>query len=202
MLKEHKHIWIKKSRGLGVTTFFLYWVAHQSLTRYTKGDRVIIVTGARINLAEDLILRLKFQQNHAAVYSELMQQPSTSAIINGVKVEAFPSHLASLRGYDRVRAIISDETDYYGPAQQKELRATIEGFIGKTNSNPTIALISTPFAPGGIMQQIEQEQHSPYYKMFLTYEYGLEGDYPIYSKEQIERAKKSPDFARLIEIGK
>jgi hypothetical protein len=83
-----------------------------------------------------------------------LQQPSTSAVINGVKVEAFPSHLASLRGYDRVRAIISDETDYYKPVEQKELQATIEGFIGKTNSDPTIALISTPFAPGGIMQQI------------------------------------------------
>jgi hypothetical protein len=35
--------------------------------------------------------------------------------------------------------------------------------------------------------------------MFLPYQYGLEGDYPIYSKEQIEEARKSPDFPREFE---
>ncbi len=35
--------------------------------------------------------------------------------------------------------------------------------------------------------------------MFLTYEYGLEGPCPIYSKEQIEKSKKSPDFPREYE---
>ncbi len=38
-----------------------------------------------------------------------------------------------------------------------------------------------------------------YYKLFLPYQFGLEGEYPIYSKEQIEEAKKSPDFPREYE---
>ena len=52
-----------------------------------------------------------------------------------------------------------------------------------------------------MFQQIEQEpiDKTLYYKMLLTYEYGLEGDYPIYSKEQIELARKSPDFPREFE---
>ena len=54
------------------------------------------------------------------------------------------------------------------------LRATVEGFIGKPESNPYIILISTPQAPGMIMESIEKEQNSLYYKMFLTYEYGRE----------------------------
>ena len=92
-----------------------------------------------------------------------------------------------MRGLDKVKCIMSDETDYYPPFQQKEVRAVMEGYIGKPNSDPTIALISTPKEPGGLRQQIELEQNSLYYKMFLTFEYGLEGPRPIYSKEQIER---------------
>jgi hypothetical protein len=55
VLREHGAIWIKKSRGLGVSTYMLYLTAHRYLTQYKPGDRVIFVTGARINLAEDLI---------------------------------------------------------------------------------------------------------------------------------------------------
>src|SRR5918995_2821274 len=199
MLKERKHIWIKKSRGLGVTTFFLYWIAHQCLTQYKPGDRVCIVVGPRIDLAEDWIARFKslFRENLSAIYSELVRQPSTIAVLNGVRVEAFPSHhVDTMRGLDRVKCIMSDETDYYPPFQQKEVRAVMEGYIGKPNSDPTIALISTPKEPGGLLQTIELEQNSLYYKLFFDYTYGLEGPQPIYSLEQIEQAKRSPDFAR------
>jgi hypothetical protein len=91
---------------------------------------------------------------------------------------------------------MADEADYFPPGQQKEVRAVMEGYIGKTNSDPTIVLSSTPAAPQGLMQNIELEQNSLYYKCFFTYEYGLEGPQPIYSVEQIEQAKRSPDFRR------
>lgn len=160
-----------------------------------------IVVGPRIDAAEDLIARFKslFRENLPTIYSELVRQPSTIAILNGVKVDAFPSHhVDTMRGLDRVKCIMSDETDYYPPFQQKEVRAVMEGYIGKPNSDPHILLVSTPKAPLGLMQQIELEQDSLYYKMFLTYEYGLEGPYPIYSKEHIEKARKSPDFGAEI----
>jgi hypothetical protein len=50
----------------------------------------------------------------------MMRQPSTIARIAGTTVEAMPSHLASLRGYDGVREIVADEVDYFQPAQQKK----------------------------------------------------------------------------------
>jgi hypothetical protein len=174
----------------------LYWIAYQCLTHYKPGDRVCIVVGPRIDLAEDWIARFKslFRENFPVVYSELIKQQSTVAILNQIRVEAFPSHhVDTMRGLDRVRVIMSDESDMYPPFQQKEVRAVMEGYIGKPNSDPHFLLVSTPKNPGGLMQD------SLYYKMFLTYEYGLEGPRPIYSKEQIERARKSPDFPREYE---
>jgi hypothetical protein len=89
-----------------------------------------------------------------------------------------------------------DEADYFPPSQQKEVRAVVEGYIGKPNSDSQIVFSSTPAAPQGLMQNIELEQNSLHYKCFFTYEYGLEGPQPIYSVDQIEQAKRSPDFRR------
>jgi hypothetical protein len=49
---------------------------------------VCIITGPRIDLAEDLIAKFK------ALFGNLQKDrtQSTVAILNGVKVEAFPSH--------------------------------------------------------------------------------------------------------------
>ncbi len=202
MLQERKQIWIKKSRGLGVTTFFLYWIAYCYLTKWKAGDRVCVVVGPRIDLAEDFIARFKrlFARNFPGIYAELSKQGSTYAILNLVKVEAFPSHhVDAMRGLDKVKFILADEADYFPPFQQKEVRSVIEGYIGKPNSDPTVVLVSTPNAPNGLFQQIELEPNSLYYKFFLDYHYGLEGPHPIYSEEQIEKAKLSPDFPREFE---
>jgi hypothetical protein len=74
--QEYKQIWIKKSRGIGVTTYFLYWIAYCALTKWEPGDRVCVVVGPRIDLAEDFISRFKnlFRRNFPEVYSELTKQ--------------------------------------------------------------------------------------------------------------------------------
>jgi hypothetical protein len=164
------------------------------LEHFAPNDRVCIVTGPRIDLSEDLIARFKglFREQFPNDRTQ-----STVAFLNGVKVEAFPSHhVDTMRGLDNVKFIISDESDYYPLFQQKEVRAVMEGYIGKPNSNPTIVLVSTPKAPGGLMQQIELEQDSLYHKLFFDYHYGLQGPYPIYSEEQIRQARLSPEFGR------
>jgi hypothetical protein len=128
---------------------------------------------------------------------------STVAIVNGVKVEAFPSHhVDTMRGLTNVKFILSDETDFYPPFQQKEVRAVMEGYIGKPNSDPHIVLVSTPKAPGGLMEQIELESEDTclYHRLFFDYHYGLEGPYPIYSQEKIDEAKRSPEFGREYEL--
>jgi hypothetical protein len=90
-LQNHKHIWIKKSRGLGVTEFLLRYVAWCCiLNKIILRSRVCIITGPRIDLAEDLIARFKglFSLNN---YLKSDRTQNTVAYLNGVKVEAFPS---------------------------------------------------------------------------------------------------------------
>ena len=67
-----------------------------------------------------------------------------------------------MRGLVNVRLIFSDETDFYPPFQQREVRAVLEGYLVKPNSSPQILLISTPKDPLGIMNQIEEEEDSLY----------------------------------------
>jgi hypothetical protein len=118
-------------------------------------------------------------------------------------VEAFPSHhVDTMRGLTDVKFILSDESDMYPLFQQREVRAVMEGYIGKPNSDPHIVLVSTPKAPGGLMQQIELEEEgsSLYHKLRFDYNYGLQGPYPIYSEELIEKARLSPEFGREFEL--
>ena len=149
-LQNHKHIWCLKSRGIGVTTFLLRYIAWCCMRNsFSYNARVCIITGPRIDLAEDLIARFKglFRENISQNFGDRTQR--TVAFLNGVKVEAFPSHhVDTMRGLDNVRFIMSDESDHYPLFRQKELRAVMEGYIGKPNSNPTIVLVSTPKAPG------------------------------------------------------
>lgn len=104
-----------------------------------------------------------------------------------------------MRGYTNVRAIVVDEADYFPPGQQQQVSAVLSGYLAKPNASPTTILCSTPAYPNGLMQQIELDQHSLYYKMTLPYQFGLEGPYPIYDLEQIETAKRSPEFPREYE---
>lgn len=56
-------------------------------------------------------------------------------------------------------------------------------------------MVSTPNAPGGLFQRIEQEPFDTclYKKVYLDYTYGLD---KIYTKAEIEKAKQSPSFPR------
>jgi hypothetical protein len=56
-------------------------------------------------------------------------------------------------------------------------------------------MVSTPNAPGGLFEKIEKEPEETciYRRLFMDYTYGLD---KIYTREEIEKAKKSPSFER------
>ena len=109
-------------------------------------------------------------------------------------IEAYPSHhLDAMRGLTDVSFIYLDEADFFPPGQQQDARDVSERYIGK--SNPWIVMVSTPNAPEGLFERIEQEPESSclYKRLFLDYTYGLDR---IYCEAKITAAKASPSFER------
>jgi hypothetical protein len=201
MLHERRRLWIKKARGIGLSTLMLYIIAYKIITEFKPGDRVVIITGIRIETVADLIRRLKllFQRNFPGIYAELIKQKDTICVLNNIIVEGYPAgHTDSVRGLDRVKMIWVDEADWFAPAESRGVRSAIEAFISKPNSeNMYLVLSSTANKPNGLFETIEKEDPSIYFKMFILFEYGLEGPKPIYDLEFIEEAKRSlHDFAR------
>jgi hypothetical protein len=79
-LQNYKHVWIKKSRGLGVTEFLLRYIAYCCTSgKFASNSRVCIVVGPRINSAEDLIARFK------ALFGNSQKERTQSTVaVNGV----------------------------------------------------------------------------------------------------------------------
>ena len=193
-LQKHKHIWIKKATGLGITEFILRFMAWLCLRDSgLQGSQMCIVTGPRIELAITLIGRMK-QLFLASNKLELGDTKETVIELNGVQIEAYPSyHLDAMRGLPNVSFIFLDEADFFPPGQQQDARDVSERYIAK--SNPWIVMVSTPNAPEGLFERIEREPEDSclYKRLYFDYTYGLDR---IYARGEIEKAKASPSFER------
>ncbi len=80
-----------------------------------SGSEMCIVTGPRIDLAIGLIDRMKrLFYDRGLVFDN----KETVIELNGVKIEAFPSHhLDAMRGLQNVSFILLDESDFFPPGQ-------------------------------------------------------------------------------------
>jgi hypothetical protein len=187
-----KYLWIKKATGLGVSEFFLRYIAWISTRdNAMQNKRVCIVTGPRIDLAVTLIDRLKGLFSNSGVFFDSKE---TVLELNGCIIEAFPSHhLDAMRGLTDVKFILLDEADFFPPGQQENARSVSERYRAK--SDPIIAMVSTPNLPGGLFEKIENEDPKTciYHKLFLDYTIGLG---KVYTFKEIEEAKASPSFDR------
>jgi hypothetical protein len=190
--KEHRHLWILKATGLGVTEFFLrlmLWLAVRN-DEY-KGAQFCLVVGPNIDLAKKLIKRMRNIMRDVFIRSP-ETDTQTAIEVNGVWIQAFPSnHLDAYRSLDKPKFIFLDEADFFRKGEQEDVRHVSERYIGK--SNPYIIMVSTPNAPDGLMHAIEEEEQSIYHRIKLGYELGLN---KIYNNEEIEEAKRSPSFER------
>jgi late competence protein required for DNA uptake (superfamily II DNA/RNA helicase) len=130
-LEHNKHIWIKKATGLGISEFMLRYIAWICLKDDAlSGCQICIVTGPRIELAINLVDRIK----KLFANSEIAFDTKETVIeLGNVKIEAFPSHhLDAMRGLANVSLILLDESDFFPPGQQQDasqLRGTLENQI-------------------------------------------------------------------------
>ena len=194
---KEKHLWVKKSTGLGVSEFFLRLMAWLCVRNDDYRDsQMVIVTGPNIDLSIKLIRRMKklFQDKLDVSFDS----KETVLELNGCEIQSYPSnHIDSFRSLTNPRFLFLDELDFLPKFQQEEVRAVSERYIAK--SDPYIVMVSTPNAPGGLFQQIEQEPFETclYKRLFLDYLYGLD---KIYTRKEIENAKQSPSFPREYEL--
>ncbi len=149
-----KHLWIKKATGLGVSEFFLRYIAWKSLSSdIWKYAKVCIVTGPRLELAITLIDRIKRFFFEIGVSFEAK---STMIMMNDCRIEAYPSHhIDTMRGLTNVKLILLDECSFFPPNQQQEVRDVAERYIAK--SDPYIIMVSTPNLSTDMFALIEQE---------------------------------------------
>lgn len=193
-LQDHKHLWIKKATGLGITEFMLRYMAWLCFSRnIPRNSQMCIVTGPRIELAITLIDRMKGLFKNREFLS-VFDSKETVLELNGVHIEAYPSHhLDSMRGLTNVSFIYLDEADFFPPGQQSDARDVSERYIAK--SNHWIVMVSTPNAPDGLFEKIEREPEDTclYKKLFLDYAYGLD---KMHTREEIALTQKSRSIER------
>ena len=152
---KHKHLWIKKSTGLGITEFFLRLMAWMCLKDNSyRNSQMCIVTGPNIDIAIKLVKRLKgvFETRLGITFAN----KETVLELDGCTIEAFPSnHLDAYRALDNPKFIFIDEADFFRKSEQEDVRHVSERYIAK--SDPYIVMVSTPNAPGGLFERIERE---------------------------------------------
>jgi hypothetical protein len=194
---KEKHLWVKKATGLGVTEFMLRFMAWLCLKDDDyRNSQMVIVTGPNQELAIKLIKRMKamFVDKLGVTFDS----KETVLELNGCSIEAYPSnHIDAFRSLTNPKFIFLDESDYHRKNEQDDVRAVSERYIAK--SDPFIVIVSTPNAPGGLFQRIEQEPFETciYKKFFLDYLWGVG---KIYTNEEIDKAKLSPSFPREYEL--
>jgi hypothetical protein len=186
------HLLVLKSAGLGLTTLLLRYIAWNCLKDDSwKDTDVVILTGPRQELSNDLITRLK---QLFLSFGITFDTKVSTLILNGVRVRAFPSdHLSAARGIPSVSMIYCDEASFSSNQSQSEVIDVIERYAGKSNAQ--IVLTSTPNKVGDLMHTIlAQPFEESFYKILkLNYEWGVG---KIYSEEDIKIAKMSSSFER------
>jgi hypothetical protein len=110
---KDKHIWIKKATGLGITEFFLRFMAWLCLRNNDfKNSQMCIVTGPNIDIAIKLIKRMKslFERKLGLAFAN----KETVMELNGCRIEAYPSnHIDAYRALDNPKFILLDRSGLF-----------------------------------------------------------------------------------------
>ena len=194
-IEQQHHIWCKKARGIGFTTFMIRYLAWKCLVNDDLAKQnIFIATGTEAGFAKELKDKIAelFDRNYSHLrldvkYNEL--------VLNKTRFKSFPTmNLKDMRVYTDVAFIFVDEADYYKLAQQEEIGAVIRSYEEKSNAK--IVMVSTPYRPDGLFHAIENDEAFKgfFKKLPLLYHRGLD---KIFDRKQIEKMKLyNPDFDR------
>jgi len=191
-IENNYNIWILKSRGIGVTTFLIRYLAWKILSSTDLDNKsIFIISGTREEHAN--YIKEKLQELFDKKFPSLkLESKYTELWLKKTWIKVFPTRtVKDIRGYFESSYIFVDESDFYDESVQDELLTAISPYEEKSNCK--IILCSTPNRPNGLMQKIEQDPNSKYYKLKLDYTYGLD---KMYDRKEIEKKKLDPEFER------
>jgi hypothetical protein len=189
-VEQNQNIWILKSRGIGLTTFLVRYLAWKILSSSELDDKsIFIITGTRENFGNYIKEKMAklFERNFPLlnIYTKY-----TELILKKTWIKVFPTtFVKDIRGYFEASYIWADESAFFPDSVQDELISVVEPYQSKSNCK--IILSSTPNKPNDLMNRLESNPH--YFKLRLPYDYGIN---TIYSTEDIEKAKQSVSFER------
>ena len=194
-IENNQNIWILKSRGIGLTTFVIRYLAWKILSTQELDDKsIFIISGTREEHAN--YIKEKLQQLFEDKFPFVkLESKYTELWLKKTWIKVFPTkNIKDIRGYFEASYIWVDESDHMEPSIQDELFYSIGPYEEKSNCK--IILSSTPNRPDGLMQSIENNPDSKYTKLKLDYTYGLD---KIYDRAFIEKKKLDAEFPREYE---
>jgi hypothetical protein len=194
-IEQNQNIWILKSRGIGITTFLIRYLAWRVLSSSELDNRsIFIISGTREQHAN--FIKEKLQELFVKKFPFLkLESKYTELWLKKTWLKVFPTrNIKDIRGYFEASYIWVDESDHMDPSIQEELFYSIGPYQEKSKAK--IILSSTPNRPDGLMQQIEKDDSNKWKKLKLDYTYGLN---TIYDFKEISKIKQDPEFKREYE---
>jgi hypothetical protein len=191
-IEQNRNIWIKKSRGIGITELILRFLAWRIVSsNELEYKTVMIVSGTMLKHANNVKERLQglFEKRFPFIK---LESKFTELWIKNTNIICMPSrNVKDIRGFTDVSYIFVDESDYFEQSVNNELLHALTAYEEK--SNCTTILASTPNRPNGLFQSIEKDANSKYCKIILDYTIGLD---KIYDRKEIEKKMQEPEFPR------
>jgi hypothetical protein len=191
IIEQNQYIWIKKSRGIGLTTFMLRYLAWKILSSTELDHKCIyIVSGTSDKSTEKIDGKLKklFEKRFPLLR---LESKFTDLWLKKTWIKILPtSHIMDIELYDTAYFFI-DEADYLGQKELELLEETLSSYADKNNCKTIIA--STPNSRGGMFEKIENDPISRYTKLRLDYTYGIG---TIYETAFIEKKMLESEFER------
>jgi hypothetical protein len=192
LIEGNPNAWIKKARGIGVTTFIIRYLVWKILYSDELDDKsIFLISGTREEFGN--YIKKKMEELFSRRFPDLsFESIDTELWIKKTWIKVMPTkNIKDVRGYMDAAYLFIDEADHGDKQFQQELEPAITAYEDKSKGK-TI-MVSTPNAPGGLFERIERDKGSKYTKLFLDYSYGID---KIYTREFIEKKKLESEFER------
>lgn len=194
-VERNQNVWIKKARGIGLTTFILRYLAWKILYSSELDYKSIYIVSGSSDKSNDKVDRM-FKKLFEKRFPLLrLESKFTDLWLKKTWIKVLePRDIMGFESYDTAYLFI-DEADFLEHSEQKELEHAASSCAGRSNCRTIMA--STPNQPGGLFQKIENDATSRYARLWMDYRYGIG---TIYDSKFIEKKKLDPEFDREYNI--